>query len=433
MNHHLESVLCNPTLLGFSDEIHAFDAWLNNPDSIGLFVSGRAGCGKTHLMSSYFKNSTHEVFYIHPGNFQKRMCTSEYFQQLGTTTRVCSSTKMIDRTLPFVIIMDQIESYSSTEKSAMTWIVKYIKELKQKQKRRKKDKTQSTTHQPRGIRVICICQNAYIKKARDLSVLCDTLHVHPPTQETILERLTTMGGVPLSALTEQEQTRYLSNIIPDYRKLFVIPNLPPDVLYLLNPPTSRYGLHDITSRILSGLEPLSLIYHHYSIQKILLPLMIQENYRSYLQDKEDSFSSYVYEVSKNISNSSILANYTLNLNEWWLSRYHTILSCFTPSNYINNATNAQTKRSNENLKASWPAVLNRTSLQYTYKHTYYDNILDKNTYMMDRNTVRFNVEKLVRMYEIQDVNKTPNPTLHKLLSVYHIKDKTHILQIQKCI
>lgn len=426
---HIESVLCDPTLLGFSNEITTLDTWLKNPDSIGLFVSGHSGCGKTHLMTSYFNHSAYEVFYVHPGNFKKRMCTSEYFQQLGTTTRVCRN-QTVDHTLPFVIIMDQIESYGSTEKGGMTGVVKYIKELKQKLKKSKKDKSNTTHLLPRGIRVICICQDVYVKKARDLSALCDTLEIHPPTQETILERLDAVGGIPLSMVSEQEMACYLSNIIPDYRKLSIVPTLPPNVLYLLTPPTTRYGLHDTTSRILNGLESLSLIYHHYSMQKILLPLMIQENYRSYLQDKEESFSSHICEISKKVSNSSILTHYTLNLNEWWLGRYHMLLSCFIPSNYINNVTDTQTRISNQNIKAAWPAVLNRKSLQYTYKHTYYDNILDKNTYMMDRNTVRFNIERMVCIHEMypQDVNK-----ISKLLHMYRIKDKTHLTQIQKCI
>ena len=433
----------DPTLVGFADEIRVLDTWVKQHDSVGLFVTGQAGSGKSHLIHTYFNNNCYETISIHPGNFHKRMCTSDYFHQLSRTNRLYVG-EHVNKRLPLVIIIDQLEGISSMEKSGITGIVNYLKDCKrerskQKQKQRKNKTTTTTsllTGEPvfkRGTRIICLCQNVYVKKARELELLCDLLPISEPTREDIRNRL-------LDIVSPDTIDSYVTQITPDYRKLSTIPSIPTNMFYLLSPFLKYYGLHDISSRILQSLEPIPTIRHYYSTQKVLLPLMIHENYRPAIPDDDPLFSSHIYRISKIISNSSILAHYTLNQNEWGLGEYHTLLSCFIPSNYIKYNCNIRRNTNPDTLQvgSSWPAMLNRMSLHCTYKHTYYDNTLDKNTYTLDRNSVRFNNERLKRMFQTVNNEDTENPSNrdHDLLtrmSIYRIRDEKHVLQVQKCM
>jgi hypothetical protein len=430
------------SLIGFEYAIRKIDDWLEEPESTGLFVTGQSGSGKTHLIKTYFDTKRYETIYIHPGNFHKRMCSGDYFHQMGSTNRFCVN-KSVNTNLPLIIIIDQLEGINSIEKGGMSGIVKYLKEckkiaVKQKQKIRQDAKKQAkkqrksklstneatiidTTVDKRGTRVICICQNVYVKKARDLESLCTVLPIKDPTPNDMITWINNNKNITNSSAI----LKCIPAITPDFRKLSIMSSISSDFHHLFTQSRKYYGLHEVSSRILHDMEPINLIRHYYSLQKILLPLMIHENYRSVIPDGDPVFSSHVYNISRMISNSSILAYYTLNQNEWGLGEYHTLLSCYIPSNYIKHNCTSETKPPYK--ESIWPAMLNRMSLQCTYKHTYYDNTLEKNTYILDRNTVRFNNERMKRMLE------KSTPGFEERMAMYRIRDEKHLIQVQKCM
>jgi DNA polymerase III delta prime subunit len=124
------------------------------------------------------------------------------------------------------------------------------------------------------------------------------------------------------------------------------------------------GLFDATSKILNYYLDYDTIIKLYEFEKVLLPLIIHENYvRKVLYKSTDPWPNTIYDlvkVSDSISRGDNIETSIYTDQNWYLQNIHGFYTCINTSYWINK-NNKQNKLSNTNIKFS--SDLNKTSLK----------------------------------------------------------------------
>lgn len=113
-----------------------------------------------------------------------------------------------------------------------------------------------------------------------------------------------------------------------------------------------FDLYKATNKLLTDFKTIDGCLELYETEKVLVPLMIHENYYKFIKD------NYYYDIINNLSIADILENYIYGEQNWDLLELHGIISCAIPSYLINKFKN---NKSNQTLV--FAADLNRTSVK----------------------------------------------------------------------
>jgi hypothetical protein len=185
------------------------------------------------------------------------------------------------------------------------------------------------------------------------------------------------------------------------------------------------GLFDATNKILNNYLDYDTIMKLYEFEKVLLPLMIHENYlRKVLYKSKDDWPTVLYDlvkISDSISRGDNIETSIYTDQNWYLQNIHGFYTCLNTSYWINKNNKTYTI-DNKNIKFS--ADLNKTSLK---------NINRKNI----TNLLKIFPNKSI--YDILILNKISNyflvnnldTDLIEILSKY-IKDVT-VKEIELCL
>jgi len=187
-----------------------------------------------------------------------------------------------------------------------------------------------------------------------------------------------------------------------------------------------YKLNVITSNLLYVKETINALIRHYNNEKILLPLMIHQNYKNAVFNiTKTNYPLHCHKISNIISKSDTIGSYIFHQNEWDIGKYYAISSCYNVSNYIQSIKN--TNKKIEKSEIFFTRLLNRTSLKCTYKHTYNNKVANFNNYFVDKDIVKFNVCKIKALLE-------KNPKKYNyLLDVNKIENTKILITLDKCI
>ena len=124
------------------------------------------------------------------------------------------------------------------------------------------------------------------------------------------------------------------------------------------------GLFDSTERILNNYLDYETIIKLYESEKVLLPLMIHENYlKKILNKSKDSWPNIIYnivKVSDSISRGDNIETSIYTDQNWYLQNIHGFYTCLNTSYWINK-NKSNHKIETEDIKFS--SDLNKTSLK----------------------------------------------------------------------
>ena len=124
------------------------------------------------------------------------------------------------------------------------------------------------------------------------------------------------------------------------------------------------GLFDSTERILNNYLDYETIIKLYESEKVLLPLMIHENYlKKILNKSKDSWQNIIYnivKISDSISRGDNIETSIYTDQNWYLQNIHGFYTCLNTSFWINK-NNSNYKINKEDIKFS--SDLNKTSLK----------------------------------------------------------------------
>ncbi len=121
-------------------------------------------------------------------------------------------------------------------------------------------------------------------------------------------------------------------------------------------------LFKATNKLLQNYKNINTCMLLYETEKVLLPLMIQQNYiECIIQNYDDDVDKYAlcHNVSDSLSMGDITENFIYGEQNWSMQYIHGIFTCVNPSYYIN--MNDKNKRTD--FSSSFPADLNKTSIK----------------------------------------------------------------------
>ena len=175
-----------------------------------------------------------------------------------------------------------------------------------------------------------------------------------------------------------------------------------------------FDLYKATDKLLTDYKNIDTCIELYETEKVLIPLMIHENYHKYIIKTEYS------KVLNNLSIGDILENYIYGEQNWDLLPLHGFISCAIPSYYINKY--CTTKRSTSLVFA---ADLNRTSVKKMNKKNINktNETINKNSNEVIRNK---SIDEFIYMGEI--INKLNNKSestnyINNITKINKLKNK----------
>ena len=137
------------------------------------------------------------------------------------------------------------------------------------------------------------------------------------------------------------------------------------------------NLNIITYSIFNENIDINDINKYYENDKILLPLMIHENYlHNIIESDCDNKLEAIYKISESLVNGDIYEYKNLNEQSWELNKYHCFYSTFIPhtilrnikfNNFKINFTSLLSKISNRSIKYKYI-----TNLYYLFNHIIHD-------------------------------------------------------------
>jgi hypothetical protein len=175
-----------------------------------------------------------------------------------------------------------------------------------------------------------------------------------------------------------------------------------------------FDLYKATDKLLTDYKDIDVCIELYETEKVLIPLMIHENYHKYIIQQEYS------KVLNNLSIGDILENYIYGEQNWDLLELHGYISCAIPSYYINKY--CTTKRSGTLVFA---ADLNRTSVKKMNKKNINktNETINKNSNEVIRNK---SIDEFIYMGEIiNKLNNKSEPTnyINNITKINKLKNK----------
>jgi len=149
-----------------------------------------------------------------------------------------------------------------------------------------------------------------------------------------------------------------------------------------------------TSELITNYKNISDCLRLYESEKVIIPLMMQQNYIKILNDNKQNKSIYntTERIAKVISKGDLIENYIYSDQNWDMPQVHGILTCAIPS-YILTTSNSFTNIEWLKRKLDFPDDLNRTSIRRINKR----NIVNSNNCIKNMNIEDFiKANKLIR-------------------------------------
>ena len=347
-----------------------------------LLLTGSHGCGKTTIINIILKEINYEVIDINNLD-SKVIIDSELITKLSNKNINGSNTKK-------VLIIDEYESVISLNDKFS--IFNIIKE----------------NNYNRWIPIIIITNNQHNKQLNEIKKYSNEIKVYPPYPNEITRWIYN--------ICKNEKINLEYNLIPifieycqiDLRKILIqldelkinYNNTIIDIkiltefMEIMKKKDQDYDLYKATEKMLINYKNIDTCLELFESQKVLMPLMIHENYHEYI--KQDKY----FKILNILSKGDLLENYIHGEQNWDLLETHGYISCVIPSYYINKYSN-----DNKSTKIAFAVDLNRTSVKKMNKKNI-TKTNDKINKLNNQNIRSKSIEEFIYISEILNKNNT---------------------------
>ncbi len=293
-----------------------------------LMISGPSGCGKSLITKIIIKPEFYNIFLINLLDFKNPKLISESISNFLKNKSIDS---FFTSPKKKIIIIDELENIMS-ERGFPQEISSIIEHLSTK------------------IHIILITNNTD-KKIGELSKKCHDIRLMPPTKfeiDVLVSRICKDACIKLHDKTKQI---IVNNAQSDYRcviKLlfelytrFPKQTIMPDKIEILSNSVLQkqidYNLFEITNNIINKKNNISDVMRMYESDKLLLSLMIHENYIDCLTDIKGNVNKLklIAYISDKMSLSETFEKNIYSNHYWELYIPAGINSCCFPSLFIN--------------------------------------------------------------------------------------------------
>jgi len=363
INKYKPSTLNN--IIGNVNQIKSLREWitnLNNNKSQGIIISGNQGLGKTLTIKLLLNELNYIPRIINPNEIKDHRILDDFNDYYNFVNSVYSKINFKDnKTNKIALIFDETENITLTSEK------KYIMDIFKNNNKLK------------SFPLIFISNNQHSKLLNDLKKTCKEILFTNPTNEELLHLVKKISSSE-KIIWESDNLIYKLILFAqnDIRRLI---NLFQELSYHLsngrvtNLKINEFieksreknidvGLFDSTERILNNYLDYESIIKLYESEKVLLPLMIHENYlKKILNKSNDSWQNIIYnivKVSDSLSRGDNIETSIYTDQNWYLQNIHGFYTCLNTSYWIcKNISNY--KISKEDIKFS--SDLNKTSLK----------------------------------------------------------------------
>lgn len=323
-------------IIGNKLSISKFEKWIKSikeRDDNFLILSGKNGIGKTIISKILLDKYDYNSIIIYPEDIKNYRMNDEFndFYNLDNSINKKINFKNV-KNKKLALLFDDTETITLTSEK------KYIMNIF-------KNKINSS------IPIIFICNNNHSKLLNDLKKNCHEIKFYSPSSYDLKlfiknicksEKIKIDNDDSIETLIELSQydIRRLLNLIEDFNynyKTLSNKNIDKFKKQTLLKDTN-IGLYDATRILLNDYLEFDNIYKIYESEKVLLPLMIQENYykkicysKNSVKEKLDT----IVNISDSISFGDNVETSIYTDQNWYLQEIHGFFTCIKPSKISN--------------------------------------------------------------------------------------------------
>ena len=361
----------NPVIYGNKKKINEINLWIKNinepSNNKPLLLTGSSGIGKTHIAKQILKDNGYHIHYFNALDFANKVYIQDSLRKILYCRNISFMTENYKQSS---IIIDEIEGINSYSKKHLLSVINTVKENKVKR-----------------IPIICIGSGSYFKNLNELIKLCICITFVKPNKTILLKKAKEIISTNKLSLNKKSIDYIIKISQNDFRRLTHIlyflsfgsytckSNLDDNIESLceivLQKNIKKSELYDFTKILLSEKTSFDDALYFFDQEKVLLPLMIHQNYINYLNYRKTinskNWINILKEISEIISYSDKIGNYIYNHHYWDLCSYYAYLSCYYPSSII---TKYQMKSKNNMPEIQFTSILSRNSIERVRKNQY---------------------------------------------------------------
>ena len=342
-------------IIGNVKQIETFKQWIQNPTNSSIIISGNQGLGKTLTIKLILEEFNYNIRIINPNEIKDHRLLddfNDYYNFVSSIYSKISFNNTINKKI--AVIFDETENISLTsEKKYIMDIHKYNNKLK-------------------AFPLIFISNNQHSKLLNDLKKNCDEIVFEVPFKNEIKEIISNIlikenikfenaNLIDKIIDLSQNDVRRLINLLQElslnYNNFITEQNIE-EFINKTREKDIDIGLFNSTVQIINNYLPYDNIIKLYETEKVLLPLMIYENYLKKM-NSENNINN-IRNISNSISIGDNIETSIYTDQNWYLQNIHGFFTCINTSYWINK-NNLKNKINIDDIKFS--SDLNKTSLK----------------------------------------------------------------------
>jgi replication factor C subunit 1 len=349
-------------IVGNSFAIKKLKTWITNyrkgKTQNSAIVSGFHGIGKSTAVELVLKEAGFYPQILYPNDVKSHKLMEEITQFTNYTNSIYNKMcKKIDR--KFILIIDEAESITLTSEK------NYLMNL------------HKVNNKYKFFPIIFICNTQHSKMITEIrKTSCEIKFFHPTHIEikSLIKKIFQEENIEISKRKvldliidfAQYDIRRLMNILQELSYVYKDKTISTsDIRSFINTSKRKntdIGLFDATSLILNEYTDLDNILMLYETEKVLLPLMIHENYYKNVINNFDSLEKIIpriKEISESISFGDNIETSIYTDQNWFLQNIHGFYTCVNTSFNIN----SHKQKTNNEISINFSSDLNKTSLK----------------------------------------------------------------------
>jgi replication factor C subunit 1 len=415
-------------IIGNKLSISKIDEWLekfNTHNNNAIIISGSHGIGKTLSVELLLKKYNYMTKIIYPDElktFRNDMDFEDYYNydnSVFSKFKINSTKNNIPKKL--AIVFDEIESISLvSEKKFVFNIFKTNAKLK-------------------SFPLIFISNTNHSKLLTDLKKYCPEVKFFSPSSYELnrfVQKICSNENIKIENTEciekiiqfSQYDVRRLINLLQEYNY-----NYPDGILNntnidnFINKSISKdtsVGLFDAALDLLNNPNNFEKIFKLYEIDKVLIPLMVHENYYKKIMSSKNKMSfdeqlDEMINISESMSIGDTIETSIYTDQNWYLQDIHGFYTCFNTSNI---SSKLPRKITSSEIKFS--ADLNKTSLK---------NINRKNISNLEKMIGKKSIDEILLLCKMTNhmISTKQTNIILNLLKEY--KDDLDIKDLELCL
>jgi DNA polymerase III delta prime subunit len=339
------------------ESIKHIDSWIKNfyvNNESCIIISGPHGIGKTLSIKLLFDENEYEPLILYPYDIKNHKFMEEIIKMKEPNNNIFKFFKSEQK--KYALIFDEAETI--TLHSEKTYLTELFKDNNKK----------------KNYPIVFICNTQHSKLIDEIKKMCSEVKFfHPKFKEVkdFVQKIIKQENIQFESndiyeliiefsqydirrliiILQELQHTYGNGLITlDQIKNFIDSSRQKDI---------NVGLFEASDLVFQKTLNLQSILQLYETEKVLLPLMVHENYYGQIYVTENSMEEIISKTKKISDSISIGDNIETSIytdQNWFFQNIHGFFTCVNTSRYIN-------KKKVDRPKVEFSSDLNKTSLK----------------------------------------------------------------------